>query len=342
MLAFARLLFLIGVLNLFGGCAPPPIQQRTLYVFGTLVDVRVASADRNAFDAAMREIEQRFQGMHHALHAWQPGMLVDLNTAIASGKTRCVSAEIVQLIERSAQAERASGERFNAAIGGLIGLWGFHTDEPLTGDPPPAAEVIRKLVAARPRVTDLSIDGAGCVRSSNPTVSLDFGGIAKGSAVDAAIGILRKHGLDNAIVNAGGDLRAVGSRDGLPWRIGVRHPKQGGALAEIEVIGDESVFTSGNYERFNEYDGVRYAHILDPQTGYPVVGIASATVIHKDADWADAAATALVVAGVAHWQEVVTGMQLDQVLLVDEQGHLHMTPAMQARVKRVSAASLNH
>ncbi|MCB1737122.1 MAG: FAD:protein FMN transferase [Gammaproteobacteria bacterium] len=337
MLAFARLLTLSALLIMLAGCSSPPIQQRTLYVFGTLVDVRVASADSTAFTAAMREIEQRFQAMHHELHAWQPGMLVDLNKAIAEGRTLCVSPEIVHLIERSAQAEQASGERFNAAIGNLIALWGFHTDEPLTGDPPPSDAAIQALVDANPRVSDLSIDASGCVRSSNPSVALDFGGIAKGNAVDAAVAILHRHGLDDAIVNAGGDLRAVGSRDGLPWRIGVRHPKQGGALAEIEVIGDESVFTSGNYQRFNEYEGVRYAHIIDPLSGRPVVGIASATVIHKSADWADAAATALVVAGVEHWQEVAVGMQLDQVLLVDEHGQLHMTPAMQARVKRVSA-----
>jgi thiamine biosynthesis lipoprotein len=179
---------------------------------------------------------------------------------------------------------------------------------------------------------DLTFDD-GVLRSTNPAVQLDFGAFAKGVAVDHAIDILRAHGINNAIVNGGGDLRAIGSKGGAPWRVGIRHPQGEGVLAALEVRGDESVFTSGNYERYREHEGVRYAHILDPRSGLPVDGITSVTVIHENGGIADAAATALVVAGVENWHRIARQMGIHYVMLVDEAGTVYMNPAMQQRIE---------
>ena len=103
-------------------------------------------------------------------------------------------------------------------------------------------------------------------------------------------------------------------------------------MAAIEVSGDESVFTSGNYERYNEHEGVRYAHILDPRTGRPVVGITSVTVIHDNGAEADAAATALVVAGADGWWETARAMGIRYAMVVEENGTVHLNPAMRDRV----------
>ena len=103
-------------------------------------------------------------------------------------------------------------------------------------------------------------------------------------------------------------------------------------LASLEVQGDESVFTSGDYERYYEYQGKRYHHILDPRTGYPSQGATSVTVIHDNGAEADAAATALMVAGPKDWYEVARHMGIKYVMLVDDEGVVHMNPAMAARV----------
>lgn len=337
MLAFARTTLLIAtaivVLTGLTACGSGPMEQRTMMVFGTLVEVQAATDDAAAFSQAMSEIEQRFQKMHHDLHAWKPGMLVDLNNAIAKGEKFCVSDEIVHLIRRSAEFEKLTGGRFNAAIGKLVELWGFHTDEPEQGREPPSYLEIAKLLAAKPSVSDLTIDDKNCVTSSNPMVSLDFGGIAKGHAVNVAIDILRAHGIENAIVNAGGDLRVIGTNNGLAWRIGIKNPFGDGAVWKLDVIDDESVFTSGNYERYNEYEGVRYAHIIDPSTGRPVTGVASVTVVHPDAELADAMATGLVVAGVNGWREIADKMRQLQVLLIDEDGDFFTSGVMHERLR---------
>ena len=124
-------------------------------------------------------------------------------------------------------------------------------------------------------------------------------------------------------------MYACGSGD-HSWRVGIRDP-DGGVLAGV-TIGDGAVFTSGNYHRYGEFDGTRYAHILDPRTGRPVDHVAQVTVIHADPVRADAAATALVVAGPEDWPAVARDMGIGQVLVVDAAGNLQATPQMADRL----------
>jgi thiamine biosynthesis lipoprotein len=127
-------------------------------------------------------------------------------------------------------------------------------------------------------------------------------------------------------------MTAMGRHDDRPWRVGVRHPQGRGVLAALELHDGESVHTSGNYERYSEHEGVRYGHIIDPRTGYPGREIVSATVIHDDGAVADAAATALVLAGLRDWQRIAAQMGVKLAMLVDADGTVHMPPAMAARV----------
>jgi thiamine biosynthesis lipoprotein len=228
-----------------------------------------------------------------------------------------------------------SGDRFNPAIGSLIALWGFHRDDP-SGSRPPSADQIERLVAANPRMSDLILDGIR-LYSTNPAVQLDFGAFGKGYGVDLAIRHLRDLGVKNAIVNAGGDLRAIGSRAGRPWRVAIRRPSGGGVFATIDVQGDESVFTSGDYERNFVFEGRTYHHIIDPKTGRPARDTRAVTVVHTDAITADAAATALFIAGPEDWEEVAKAMGIRYVLLLDSAGLLHMNPAMAQRIRLLDA-----
>jgi thiamine biosynthesis lipoprotein len=180
-------------------------------------------------------------------------------------------------------------------------------------------------------MSDIQVDGI-MLRCTNPRAKLDFGAIGKGYGIDLAIGHLRELGIHNVIINAGGDLRAIGDRDGQPWRIAIRRPT-GGVFAILKVSGDESVFTSGDYERNFVYEGKTYHHIIDPRTGWPAEGTRSVTVVHTDATTADAAATAIFVAGPKEWHAVAERMGIRYVLLMDTEGVVHMNPAMAERVE---------
>jgi thiamine biosynthesis lipoprotein len=316
----------------FLGCdrADPVFNSRFL-AFGTLMDLSIIGVNRDRAEAVAAKLEEDFVYMHQAWHAWEPGPLVRVNTLFTTGEWFAAPPSVMPLLLRSRELAEASDALFNPAIGRLVGLWGFHADD-AECHRPPDAEAIAALIAQDPRMSDIEVDDFR-LRSVNPGVQLDFGAVGKGYGIDMAIERLRELGIHNAIVNAGGDLRAIGSRDGHPWRIAVRSPTGGGVFAFIEVIGDESVFTSGNYERNFRWENELYHHIIDPRTGYPARGTASVTVIHSDATTADAAATALFVAGPERWHEIAQRMGIKYVLLVDEEGVVHMNPAMQQRVQ---------
>jgi thiamine biosynthesis lipoprotein len=318
---------------LLSGCtAPPPDYHQSLFIFGTLVDITVHDSPEEQAETAVAAVDDDFQRMHREWHAWKPGgELVALNRRLASGETTTVSDFLLPLLQQARTLSIQSDGLFNPAIGRLIALWGFHSDEPPPGPPPPVAE-IERLLAGKPDMQALLIEG-NQVSSDNPLVQLDLGGFAKGYALNQAIARLRSLGAGNAIVNAGGDLCVSGRHGDRPWQVGIRHPQGEGVIAALAVADGECVLTSGNYERYREYEDVRYAHILDPRTGWPVRHVASATVIHTDGGVADAAATALTVAGPDDWQRIARGMGLRYVMLVDETGKVYLSPAMAERIR---------
>ena len=328
----AALLLLLALTGL-SGCerAEPPVFQRQFFAFGTLVDITIAAADTTKAAAAADAVERDFNRYHQLWHPWHPGPLTELNRALAAGTSVQPAPSLRPLLELALPLAAQSGYRFDPAIGGLVALWGFHADEPPAG-PPPSAAALAKWSESRPSAADLHWQ-QDRLSSTNPALQLDFGAFAKGYAVDEAMATLRGLGVEHAIVNAGGDLRAMGRRGARAWRIGVRHPRAPRVLAAVEIRGDESVFTSGDYERFYEYEGQRFHHILDPHSGRPATGTRSVTVIHADAASADAAATALFVAGPKDWWEVARAMGIRYVLLMDERGVAHMNPAMGERVQ---------
>ena len=301
------------------------------FAFGTLIDLTLYGVEPAAARQASELIEQNFQNMHANWHAWETSALTRLNTQLASGETAIANPSILPLIKEANRLSQLSSGLFNPVIGELISLWGFH-DNPLPIGTLPDKDTLKKLVAHSPSADDITIEG-NRISSRNPAARYDLGAFAKGYAIDRAIERLRKLGINNAIVNAGGDLRAIGRHGERPWRIGIRHPRQAAILASVEIEGDTSVFTSGDYERFFEVDGIRHHHIIDPRSGYPAEGTSSVTVIYNNAATADAAATALFVAGPDEWLAVARDMGISLVMLVDTDGVIHMNPAMQSRIQ---------
>lgn len=324
------------VLNTSCGRSMPEYRE-TRYLFGTLVAFTIRGVETEKAQAAVAAVGEDFQRMHTDWHAWKPGELSRLNQQFPDGKFHPVSPFLLPLIRQASELAAQSEDLFNPAIGQLVKLWGFHSDT-LPSGPPPSREAIQALVQQQPRMRDLDIDGQQ-VRSRNPAVSLDFGGFAKGAALDWAMRRLREMGIRNAIINAGGDLNVIGSHGERPWKVGVRHPQGKGVLAALELRDGEAIYTSGNYERYRQHEGISFSHIIDPRNGMPVSHVASVTVIDTVGARADAAATALSVAGPQDWYRIARQMELKYVMLVDEEGRVYLNPAMAERVRFESQLS---
>ncbi|NVJ92830.1 MAG: FAD:protein FMN transferase [Methylocystaceae bacterium] len=321
--------FAIGL----GACQKTvPEYRATVYVFGTLVEIILRDVEEDEAKKMVASLQEDFQRLHKDWHAWKPGELSRLNATFAQGGTQKVSDLLLPAIIKAKEFEEMSDGYFNPAIGNIIAAWGFHSDELPKGSMPPL-DKIKDMAAAHPSMKDVVIEGH-MVHSTNPMVSLDFGGFGKGLALDMAEEKLKKMGVKHAVLNAGGDINTVGDHGDRPWVMAIRHPfVKWDVITSVELAPDEELYTSGNYERFREHDGIQYSHIINPATGMPVNHIVSASVIDTNGALADAAATALTVAGADDWHRIAKRMGLKYVLLIDEKGTFYANPAMKDRLK---------
>ncbi len=333
------LLLLLGL----SACTPTPKPyHHTLYVFGTLVHLSVYTDTPQAAQTAFQQINTSFQAFHHRWHAWEPGGIVGkINQAIAQEHPITVPEDLKAFILKSQQLTRTSLGYFDPGIGTLVDLWGFHSDT-FTG-PPPSETQIQQWLQQRPSILQLYFKGHRLF-STNPHVRLDFGGNAKGLALEMALNFMQQAGIHHGIVNIGGDMKTLGEKpQGHPWRIGVTDPfDKSRLMAEVLLKGGEALVTSGTYERFYTWKEQQFSHILNPNTGKPAEGIVSVTVLHHDAITADAAATALLAAGKQSWQAVAQHMALEYYAITFSDGHTVISPALQSRWRFTSAYEKAH
>ncbi len=316
-----------------GGRAASFTQQR-IYAMGTWVDVALEAPPRQAA-AALGDIERMLRRIERDDYAWAPeGELARLNLALAEGRSATVSPALAALLAKARKLSAASGGAFDPGVGALVELWGFN-DELAPPSAPPAPAAIRDWLAGGAGIRDLAIEGTR-VTSANRAVKIDLGGIAKGAAVDEAIALLRAHGIRDALVNAGGNLRAIGTHGGRPWRIGIKAPRGAGVLGVLELADGEAASTSGDYERYYDRGKKRYHHLLDPRTGYPAEGTEAVTVVAPNATDADAASTALFVAGAKGWRGAAEALGIELALRVDTQGAVEVTDALARRIEWTS------
>ncbi|MCF8178771.1 MAG: FAD:protein FMN transferase [Sulfuritalea sp.] len=358
-----RRLTLLALACLLAGCGPAPPWQQESYVFGTRVELLIAGQPEARARAAGARVLQEFDRLHRSYHAWQPSELSALNEAITAGRSQEVSAEFAGFIREAQNVAAAGDYLFDPGIGRLIALWGFHTDDIQAHLPD--ASALKALVAQHPSIANLTLSegpclesrngeenspssgkvaGGWCVKSRNNSVALDFGGYLKGVALDRAAALLKQDGVANALINIGGNVMALGSRDGkaggAAWRVGIQHPRPqgvGGApLATLELRDGEAIGTSGDYHRYFTLNGRRYSHLIDPRMGEPAQGTQAVTILMPPGPAAGMHSDGLskpIFIAARQWREMARKLGIEAVLKVGADGTVSATPAMEKRLK---------
>lgn len=330
-----QILALFALLLTLTGCGEPPLYKQQAYVFGTLVDISVYGEEEAKAQRVVGQVLKDFDKLHHMLHAWQPGTLSRVNDLIAQGAAEvATSPGLVAILQDAARYSAQSDGLFNPAIGNLIRLWGFQADN-FDGNAPPAQAEIDELLKAAPKMSDLALQGH-TVRSRNPAVRVDLGGYAKGYALDVAAAYLKSQGVHNALINIGGNVMALGKHGKRPWRVGIQHPRQAGAIALLDLHDGEAVGTSGDYQRYFEYQGKRYCHLLDPRSGQPVQGVQAVTVLTRGAQAgvrSDVTSKPLFISGVAGWRAMADKMGVREAMFIDGAGRISVTADLARRLQ---------
>ena len=268
------------------------LTRRTLPLMGTLAELQVVHADQRLAEAAIDAAYAELFWVERTMTRFRSDSDIGRANRAAAREAVSITPATAAVLAAALRWAEASSGRFDPALGAASELW-----DVLNRQAPPPERAVRRL-AGRGFWRHLDLDrfrGEPALRFEDPELQLDLGGIAKGYGIDRAAAALRARGIRHAIVTVGGDLYALGKApDGEPWRVGIRSPHERTALAATLEVSDRAVATSGDYERFFQWRGVRYHHLIDPETGAPRrTALHSVTVLADQAIDADAAATAV-------------------------------------------------
>lgn len=263
---------------------------------GTMLHVAVWEADDAVATASLRAARDAVTRLDSLLSNYRADSDVTrVNGAAGSGEWVHVAEETADMVALSLEFARETSGAFDPTVGPVVDTWGFYRE---TGAiPPPAALDSARALIGWQRV-EVARDPAR-VRLPAAGMRLDFGAIGKGYAVDAALAAARAAGARRVMVDLGGNIGVTGGGPDGAWPIGLRHPRYPELpFAVVDLQEGDAVATSGDYERFFVHDGVRYAHIIDPRTGWPVQEIASVSALAPNGTISDVLSTTLFVVGV--------------------------------------------
>lgn len=262
---------------------------------GSQLRLAAWTADEPSAVAAFEQVFREFDRLEALLSIWKPGSdVVRINDAAGKAPV-VVSADTLTVLEAAAQASEWTGGKFDITFGTLAGLWKFDHDQDSTIPS-------QHAIAARLPLIDyrfVKVDRAA--RTASVTTAgtrIHLGGIGKGYAVDRAAVILRARGLSDFLIQSGGDLYVAGLNNGAPWKLGIADPRgTGGQTFATVELSNGTLSTSGDYERFFITDGVRYHHLIDPDSGRPATATRSVTIVADSAMLADVLSTGVFIMG---------------------------------------------
>ncbi len=312
-------LFAISILFITACSPASDTIHETRFMMGTLIEFTIHDAGQEQALSAIEAAGSEIQRIENLFTIYGEGSNpVRLFNQSPPGIMQKLPTEVATLLETALEVEKRSGHAFSPTLGALNRLWGFSQAE--APALPPSDEKISTLSKAS--LACLQHGSEGSFSRNSPLCELDFGAIAKGYAIERGMETLQSHGINHAIINAGGDIKVIGTHGDRPWKIGIRHPRNSGeVITTIEAAGEISIVTSGDYERYFNHQGRRYHHILDPQSGMPASKAQSATIISSSATLADAWSTALFVMG-REGLPLIGKMGMNAIL-VDDNGDIH-------------------
>lgn len=278
---------------------------------------------RAAVGAAWDEIDR----LERMISSWDEESATSRVNRAAGGEPVAVPEELFNLIRRSIRVSELTGGAFDITFASAGSLWDFKAEDPVVPEPAAIEAALAKVDYRR-----IELDEATrTVRLALPGMRIGFGAIGKGFAANRAVSVMKHEGIAAGVVNAGGDLMAFGSREnGSPWTVAIADPLHRDEVFAYLRISEQAVVTSGDYESFVEVEGVRYAHILDPRTGYPPRGVRSVTIVCPDGELADALATAVFVMGIEAGLSLVNRLNGIEALVVDDEGGLHFSENLES------------
>jgi thiamine biosynthesis lipoprotein len=293
--AVAAVLFFFIV----AGCNLKKETLITGKTMGTTYHIKVVSSFYKDTEGLKGKIENRLKDINKSMSTFSKESEITRFNTFDSEEKFAISADFLQVMNIARKIYELSGGAWDGTVYPLVELWGFGSKE-RKGDVPDKKDIEKILINVG--FDKIEISESGYLVKRNPSVGLDLASIAKGYGVDEIADVIRKEGIDNFLVEIGGEVYASGLRkDGSYWRVGINRPDKNALFDEVYktvMLKNKGLATSGDYRNYFEKEGAVYTHVLDPKTGYPVTnGVVSVSVIADNCTFADGLATAIMVMG---------------------------------------------
>ena len=294
------------------------IQGRTM---GTTYHIKIVSANSNKFERLGSRIEKRLDDINQSMSTYiRDSEISRFNNFDRVGAKFKISNDFFKVMKTATTIYSLSAGAWDGTVSPLVDLWGFGRKG--RSDAIPPKTTIEALMA------DVGFDNIKLIepeymRKKRAAVTLDLGSIAKGFAVDAVAAVIRDEGFKDFLVEIGGEVYASGLRvDSGKWRIGINRPRKNAAPTDVYKIVElhnQAFATSGDYRNFFEIDGIRYSHVINPKTGWPVAnGVISVSILADDCTLADGLATAIMVMGHQRGLELINRLTGVEGLIIVE------------------------
>lgn len=311
--------FLCAAVLLLSGCSRLPAEDDLIYT-DTLFDTVIRIEVRDPVDRKVLEGCEKLCKKYDALFSKtnENSDIVRINTA--GGAAVEVSADTIELIKKGLYYCELSGGLFDITIGSVSALWDFKAEEPAVPSQDAIAGALSHVNYKNVIIQD------NTVRLADPNAALDVGAIAKGYIADRIKEYLKEQDVSHAVINLGGNVLTLGTKtDGSKYNIGIQRPfdETGAAITSVK-IADQSVVTTGIYERYFEVNGTIYHHVLAPSTGYPCENtLQSVTIITDSSLTADALSTVCFLLGYDRGMNMVKQLDNVDAIFITDDDEIH-------------------
>jgi thiamine biosynthesis lipoprotein len=291
-------------------------------IMGTAIHAELWHHDAQLAERAIDAVMAEMHRIDRLMSPYRSDSELSLINCDAGHRAVGVCAELFGLIERSLHFSRLSDGAFDITYASVGRLYDYRS-----GAAPDAATLARARQAIGWQHLQLDAKNR-TIRFGREGMCIDLGGFAKGYVVDTSIAILKRLGVQHAVVAAGGDSHVMGDRRGRPWSIAIRDPRDAKRVVAVLPLQDTSISTSGDYERFFERDGVRHHHLIDPKTGESPRSVRSVTILADDGLTSEGLSKCLFVLGLERGMRLVESVQGADAIVVDAAGALHFSSGL--------------
>lgn len=339
---------------LTAGCSPPPsgggtvpatapepqvtpsLATRSGLAMGSQLTLTAFTRRAGDAEAAFGAVFAEFQRLDALLSIWKVGSDVLRINSAAGQRPVAIGPDAMAVLRTARQVSDWTHGKFDVTFGVLTDVWRFDHDQ--DGRVPSAADIAQRRAFIDYSAIQLD-EAAGTAFLSRPGMRIHLGGIGKGYAVEQAARLFRERGVRDFMIQSGGDLYVGGRREGQPWRLGIADPRDPSRVFGTLDVTDGTFSTSGDYERAFMTGGVRYHHLLDPDTGMPARGCRSVTIVASRPSIADALATGVFILGPAEGMALVERLPDVEAVMVTDRNEVLVSSGLAGTFHQIQAPS---